>query len=92
MNKKFETADELISFVKEKGLKHGFYQKGKKIQWLVGFDMFGFMEVTTPAQVRKSRSGFKYSVTDWNVLLEENFSKLDWFLSAKYIGTELGES
>lgn len=91
MNKKFENADELISFVKEKGLKRGFYQKGKRIQWLVGFDMLGFMEVTTPAQVRKSRSGSKYSVTDWNVLLEENYQKLDWFLSAEYIGTDLEE-
>ncbi len=32
---KFETANELISFVKEKDLKRGFYQKGKRIQWLV---------------------------------------------------------
>ena len=86
---KFETAEELISFVKEKELKRGFYQKGKRIQWLVGFDMLGFMQVTTPAQVRKSRSGFNCSVTNWNVLLEENSPKLDWFLSAKYIGTEL---
>ena len=46
---KFETATELISFVKEKELKRGFYQKGKRIQWLVGFDMLGFMQVTTPA-------------------------------------------
>lgn len=51
--------------------------------------MLGFMQVTTPVQVRKSRSGFNCSVTNWNVLLEENFPKLDWFLSAKYIGTEL---
>ncbi|MGX9821712.1 hypothetical protein [Lactococcus lactis] len=86
---KFETANELISFVKKKELKRGFYQKGKRIQWLVGFDMLGFMQVTTPAQVRKSRSGFNCSVTNWNVLLEENSPKLDWFLSAKYIGTEL---
>ena len=86
---KFETANELISFVKEKDLKSGFYQKGKRIQRLVGFDMSGFMQVTTTVQVRKSRSGFNCSVTNWNVLLEENFPKLDWFLSAKYIGTEL---
>lgn len=64
-------------------------EKGKRIQWLVGFDMLGFMQVTTPAQVRKSRSGFNCNVTNWNVLLEENFPKLDWFLSAKYTGTEL---
>ena len=86
---KFETANELISFVKEKDWKRGFYQKGKRIQWLVGFDMLGFMQVTTPAQERKSRSGFKCSLTNLNVLLEENFPKLYWFLSAKYIGTEL---
>ena len=28
---KFETANELISFVKEKDLKSGFYQKGKRM-------------------------------------------------------------
>lgn len=91
MNKKFETADELIAFVSDKDLKRGFYQKGKRIQWLVGFDMLGFMQVTTPAQVKKSRSGFNCNVTNWNVLLEENFQKLDWFLSAEYIGTDLEE-
>ncbi|MEX6497599.1 hypothetical protein AB6B24_10465 [Lactococcus sp. AK05] len=91
MNKKFETADELIAFVIDKDLKRGFYQKGKRIQWLVGFDMLGFMQVTTPAQVKKSRSGFNCNVTNWNVLLEENFQKLDWFLSAEYIGTDLEE-
>ena len=42
---KFETANELISFVKKKELKRGFYQKGKRIQWLVGFDMLSFIPV-----------------------------------------------
>lgn len=55
---KFETANELISFVKEKELKRGFYQKGKRIQWLVGFDMLGFMQVTTPSTGQKVTERF----------------------------------
>jgi len=50
---KFETANELISFIKENDMKSGFYKKGRRIQYLIGFDSMGMMSVTTPSQVEK---------------------------------------
>lgn len=82
---KFETAEELISFVKEKGMKRGFYKKSGRIQYLIGFDSMGMMSL----QVAKGRLGKKYSATGWNMLDESNFNKLDWFLKAEYIGQNL---
>lgn len=86
---KFETAEELISFVKEKGMKRGFYKKSGRIQYLIGFDSMGMMSVTTPPQVAKGRLGKKYSATGWNMLNDSNLNKLDWFLKAEYIGQNL---
>lgn len=87
--KKFETIDEIQAFVKENKLKRGFYKKGERVQWLIGFDDLGFMRVTTAAQVRKGRSGGKYSFNAWNLKDESNLSKLDWFLKAEFLGNEL---
>lgn len=89
--KKFETTDEILTFAKEIKLKRGFYKKGKRVQWLIGFDDLGFMRVTTAAQVRKGRSGGKYNFHAWNLKDEANLSKLDWFLKAEFLGNELVE-
>ncbi len=87
--KNFETTEEILTFVKEQKLQRGFYKKGKRVQWLIGFDDLGFMRVTTPAQVRKGRNGGKYSFHAWNLKDEANLSKLDWFLKAEFLGNEL---
>lgn len=81
----FKNAQEVIDFAKSKELRRGFYQKGKRIQFLIGFDTMGFMQVTTPAQVRKGRQGKAYSVNSWNMLDEGNMKKLDWFLKADFV-------
>ncbi|WP_339013434.1 hypothetical protein VNN36_00705 [Lactococcus garvieae] len=87
--KKFETIDEILAFIKDHQLKRGFYKKGNRVQWLIGFDGLGFMRVTTAAQVRKGRNGEKYSFHAWNLKDEANLPKVDWFLKAEFLGDEL---
>lgn len=86
---KFKKVKEIFDLAQEKGLKKGFYKKGTRIQWLFGFDAFGYMQVTTPAQIKKGRFGKPYSATAWNLLDECNFKKLEWFLKADYIGVDI---